>query len=166
MGRRCQCDGRLFYRGYNIRDLISGVVREKRFGFEEVAYLLLFSRAFPNEKQLKEFNGLLASSRKLPTNFVRDVVMKAPSKDMMNSLSKCILTLASYDPKASDISVENVLRQCLTLISVMPMVAVYSYHAYNHYECDESNVQTQARPSSLHSRKDSAHCCVLTRSIP
>lgn len=136
-GEKVPCDGRLFYRGYNIRDLIGGVVREKRFGFEEVAYLLLFSE-LPNEKQLKEFNGLLASSRKLPTNFVRDVVMKAPSKDMMNSLSKCILTLASYDPKASDISVENVLRQCLTLISVMPMVAVYSYHAYNHYECDES----------------------------
>lgn len=136
-GEKVPCDGRLFYRGYNIRDLINGVVREKRFGFEEVAYLLLFSE-LPNEKQLEEFNGLLASSRKLPTNFVRDVVMKAPSKDMMNSLSKCILTLASYDTKASDISVENVLRQCLTLISVMPMLAVYSYHAYNHYERDES----------------------------
>lgn len=145
-GEKLPCDGRLFYRGYNIRQLIDGVVKEKRFGFEEVAYLLLFSE-LPNEEQLKEFYEILASSRKLPTNFVRDVVMKAPSKDMMNSLSKCILTLASYDDKASDISVENVLRQCLSLISVMPMLAVYSYHAYNHYERDESMYIHRPDPS-------------------
>lgn len=136
-GEKVPCDGRLLYRGYNIRDLIQGVVKEKRFGFEEVAYLLLFSE-LPNEAQLREFNAILAASRKLPTSFVRDVVMKAPSKDMMNSLSKSILTLASYDPKASDISIENVLRQSLLLISVMPMLAVYGYHAYNHYERDGS----------------------------
>lgn len=136
-GEKMPCDGKLYYRGYNIQDLIRGVVREKRFGFEEAAYLLLFSE-LPNPEQLNEFKEVLASSRKLPTNFVRDVVMKAPSKDMMNSLSKSILTLASYDDQASDVSIENVLRQSLHLISVMPMLAVYSYHAYNHYERDES----------------------------
>lgn len=136
-GEKVPCDGRLFYRGYDIRDLIRGVVKEKRFGFEEVAYLLLFSE-LPDETKLREFTSILAASRKLPTSFVRDVVMKAPSKDMMNSLSKSILTLASYDPKASDISIENVLRQSLLLISVMPMLAVYGYHAYNHYERDGS----------------------------
>ena len=136
-GVKQPCDGRLFYRGYDIHDLVGGVVKEKRYGFEEVAYLLLFSK-LPNENELEEFKTLLAYCRKLPTNFVRDVVMKAPSKDIMNSLSRSILTLASYDPKADDISVENVLRQCLMIISVMPMLAVYSYHAFNHYECDES----------------------------
>ena len=136
-GVKQPCDGRLFYRGYDIHDLVGGVVRERRYGFEEVAYLLLFSK-LPDDKELAEFKGLLSYCRKLPTNFVRDVVMKAPSKDIMNSLSRCILTLASYDPKASDISVDNVLRQCLMITSVMPMLAVYSYHAFNHYERDES----------------------------
>ncbi|MEE0419816.1 MAG: citrate/2-methylcitrate synthase [Lachnospiraceae bacterium] len=136
-GQKQPCDGRLFYRGYSIQDLIKGVVKDKRFGFEEVAYLLLFGK-LPNEEELEEFKALLAFSRKLPTNFVRDVIMKAPSKDIMNSLSKSILTLASYDKEASDISVENVLRQCLFLISAMPVLAVYSYHAYNHYERDDS----------------------------
>ena len=136
-GQKKPCDGRLYYRGYSIRDLIRGEVEGHRFGFEEVAYLLLFSK-LPTEKELKEFQKILACCRKLPTNFTRDVIMKAPSRDIMNSLSKCILTLASYDPAASDISIPNVLRQCLMLISTMPMIAVYSYHAYNHYEKDGS----------------------------
>ncbi len=108
-----------------------------RYGFEEIAYLLLFGE-LPNADQLTKFKESLAFSRTLPTNFVRDVVMKAPTKDMMISLSKSILTLASYDEKAWDITVPNVLRQCMMLISVMPMLAVYGYHAYNHYERDGS----------------------------
>jgi len=136
-GEKLPCDGKLFYRGYNIREIIAGLEKEQRFGFEEVAYLLLFSE-LPNIEQLKEFKKNLAYIRKLPTNFVRDVVMKAPSRDIMNSLSKSILTLASYDDNVNDLSVNNVLRQCMSLISVMPLLAVYSYHAYNHYECDES----------------------------
>ena len=136
-GVKVPCEGKLFYRGYNIYDLIGGVVRENRYGFEEIAYLLLFGE-LPNADQLTKFKESLAFSRTLPTNFVRDVVMKAPTKDMMISLSKSILTLASYDEKAWDITVPNVLRQCMMLISVMPMLAVYGYHAYNHYVRDDS----------------------------
>ena len=136
-GRTIPCDGQLFYRGYNIFDLTRGFREDKRFGFEETAYLLLFGN-LPNEKELMEFTKILAKNRRLPTNFVRDVIMKAPSKDIMNSLTKSILTLSSYDEKVTDNSLENVLQQCLMLISVFPMLAVYGYHAYNHYECDES----------------------------
>lgn len=136
-GEKVPCEGKLFYRGYSIYDLISGVVQSGRYGFEEISYLLLFGN-LPTQEQLDRFQDCLAYSRRLPTNFVRDVVMKAPTKDMMISLSKSILTLASYDDMAWDISVPNVLRQSMMLISVMPMLAVYGYHAYNHYERDES----------------------------
>jgi len=136
-GEKVPCEGQLFYRGYNIYDLVNGVVKEERFGFEEIAYLLLFGD-LPDLKELDRFTQTLGFSRTLPTNFVRDVVMKAPSQDMMTSLARSILTLSSYDEKAGDISVPNVLRQSLMLISVMPMLAVYGYHAYNHYERDGS----------------------------
>lgn len=145
-GKKVPCDGRLFYRGYNINDLVQGYVRDQRYGFEETAYLLLFG-ALPDKQQLEEFCGLLAEERKLPTNFVRDVIMKAPGKDLMNALSKAVLTLASYDENAADISIANVLRQCLMLISVFPMMAVYGYHAYNHYSCDESMYIHRPDPS-------------------
>ena len=131
------CDGQLFYRGYNIYDLTKGFANDKRFGFEETAYLLLFGE-LPTKDQLAEFKNILAKNRRLPTNFVRDVIMKAPSKDIMNSLTKSVLTLSSYDDKVTDNSLENVLKQSSMLISVFPMLAVYGYHAYNHYECDES----------------------------
>ena len=111
--------------------------REHRFGFEEIAYLLLFGE-LPDERELLSFQATLADSRTLPTNFVRDVIMKAPSKDMMNTLSRSVLTLASYDDNVADPSIRNVLRQCLMLIAVFPMLAVYGYHSYNHYERDES----------------------------
>ncbi|RKI38917.1 citrate/2-methylcitrate synthase [bacterium D16-51] len=136
-GRTIPCDGQLYYRGYNIFDLTSGFRKDKRFGFEETAYLLLFGE-LPTKGQLKEFSDILAKNRRLPTNFVRDVIMKAPSKDIMNSLTKSVLTLSSYDDKVTDNSLENVLRQSIMLISVFPMLAVYGYHAYNHYECDDS----------------------------
>ncbi len=131
------CDGRLYYRGYNIIDLVNGVKNRGGFGFEETAYLLLFGE-LPNEQELAEFNKLMADSRTLPKNFVRDVIMKAPSKDIMNCMTKSMLTLGSYDKKMSDVSISNVIRQSIMLISVFPMFAVYSYHAYNHAKNDES----------------------------
>lgn len=136
-GHTVPCEGQLFYRGYNIFDLVNGIKKDKRFGFEETAFLLLFGN-LPTENELKDFTTVLAKNRRLPTNFVRDVIMKAPSKDIMNSLTKSVLTLSSYDDNVSDISLENVLSQSLMLISVFPMLAVYGYHAYNHYECNES----------------------------
>lgn len=136
-GVKTPCDGRLYYRGYNILDLVNGHGYADNLRFEEGTYLLLFGE-LPTKEQLAEFKTMLAEMRSLPTNFVRDVIMKAPSKDMMNSLSKSILTLASYDDQVSDLSIQNVLRQCLMLISEVPMLAVYGYHAYNHYEKDGS----------------------------
>ncbi len=136
-GQSMPCEGQLWYRGFDINDLVEGVIKSGRYGFEEIAYLLLFG-TLPTAAQLKEFQGVMADSRTLPTNFVRDVIMKAPSHDMMNTLSRSVLTLASYDGNVSDLSIANVLRQCLMLISVFPMLAVYGYHSYNHYEKDES----------------------------
>ncbi|MGN0395260.1 MAG: citrate/2-methylcitrate synthase [Coprococcus sp.] len=136
-GINTPCDGRLYYRGYNITDLVNGVKNRGDYGFEETAYLLLFGD-LPDEIQLKEFKELMAESRTLPKNFVRDVIMKAPSKDIMNCMTKSILTLGSYDKKMSDVSISNVIRQSIMLISVFPMFAVYSYHAYNHMENGES----------------------------
>ena len=136
-GEMVPCEGELYYRGININDLVQGFMKEGRKGYEEVAYLLLFGK-LPDAGQLADFKGLLAQGRTLPTNFTRDIIMKAPPHDMMNSLSRSVLTLASYDNYADDISLPNVLRQCLMLISVFPMLAVYSYHAYNHYECGGS----------------------------
>lgn len=136
-GEKVPCEGKLLYRGYNVNDLVRGFVEEKRFGFEETTYLLLFGQ-LPNPQELQEFTEILAQLRTLPTNFTRDVIMKAPSKDIMNTLSRSILTLASYDDNPSDLSMSNVLRQCLMMISVFPMLTVYGYQAYNHYECDDS----------------------------
>ena len=129
--------GKLFYRGYDVEDISHAIIKEKRFGFEEAAYLLMFG-CLPDRRELKQFCDVLGSMRTLPTNFVRDVIMKAPSRDIMNSLMKSILTLASYDSRVNDLSEVNVLRQCMMLISEVPMMAVYGYHAYNHYECEES----------------------------
>ena len=135
-GQKIPCDGNLWYRGYNVIDLVKGF-EGKRCGFEEVAYLLLFSE-LPSGEQLHNFCEALATARHLPTNFTRDVIMKAPSADLMNSLTRSVLTLASYDDDIRDTSLQNVLMQCMKLISEMPMLAVYGYHAYNLYVCDES----------------------------
>ncbi len=124
--------GRLFYRGYNVEDLVRGFVRDGRFGFDEVTYLLLFDK-LPSPEELRSFSELLASYRSLPTSFVRDIIMKAPSKDMMNTLARSVLTLYSYDDRAEDVSMPNVLRQCLQLISLCPMLTIYGYQAYSHY---------------------------------
>lgn len=130
--KRIPCDGELYYRGIDVRRLTRGFVNESRFGFEESAYLLIFGR-LPDAGQLEEFKHILADQRSLPKNFTRDVIMKAPSRDMMNTLSRSVLTLYSYDPLADDISLPNVLRQCLNLIAIFPMLSVYGYQAYNHY---------------------------------
>ena len=138
-GQSVPCHGRLLYRGYDINDLVHGFLdpTHKHFGFEEIAYLLLFGN-LPTHSQLADFHEALNKSSFLPTNFVRDVIMKAPGRDIMNSMTKSVLTLASYDENAADNSLSNVLRQCMMLISTFPMLAVYGYHAYNHYECDDS----------------------------
>ena len=125
--------GELRYRGIDINELVEGFVSQNRYGFEEIAYLLLFGN-LPNEEELSRFTQELTNRRTLPTNFVRDVIMKAPSANIMNSIARSILTLASYDEKADDISLANVLDQSLMLISVFPMIAIYAYHAYNHYD--------------------------------
>ena len=136
-GKMVPCDGVLLYRGIDVRDIVKGFIKEDRLGFEETAYLLLFGR-LPSAAELQDFCTLLGKGRTLPTNFVRDVVMKAPTRDMMNTLARGVLTLASYDDAANDLSLPNVLRQCLMLIAVFPLLSVYSYHAYNHYECGNS----------------------------
>ena len=135
-GQKIPCDGNLWYRGYNVIDLVKGF-EGKRYGFEEVTYLLLFGE-LPSSAELKNFCEVLANARHLPTNFTRDVIMKAPSADLMNSLTRSVLTLASYDDGISDSSLQTVLMQCMKLISEMPMLAVYGYHSYNHFLRDES----------------------------
>ncbi|MCI5923711.1 MAG: citrate/2-methylcitrate synthase [Oscillospiraceae bacterium] len=131
-GKKVSCEGKLFYRGYDVEALVAGFLKDKRFGFEETAFLLLFGD-LPDKQQLAEFNSLLARYRSLPTSFVRDIIMKAPSRDMMNTLARSVLTLYSYDESADDISIPNVLRQCLQLIALFPMLSVYGYQAYSHY---------------------------------
>ena len=126
------CEGRLFYRGYNIQDLVGGLIRDKRFGYEEIAYLLL-SGSLPDEKELADFSRLIGEYRTLPTSFVRDIILKAPSQDMMNTLARSVLTLYAYDNRADDTSLPNVLRQCIQLIALFPILSVYGYQAYSHY---------------------------------
>lgn len=135
-GEKQPCDGVLSYRGYNIRDLVEGG-KGKRFIFEEAAYLLLFGE-LPTEDELSEFQKVLTKCMNFPTNFTRDVIMKAPSSDIMSAMTRSILTLGSYDKKKNDLDIPNVLRQSIQLIATFPMMATYAYHAYNHYEKDGS----------------------------
>ena len=144
-GEEVSCDGELYYRGININDIVGGFEKDGRFGFEETVYLLLFGN-LPTAEELEEFNHILASYRTLPTNFIRDVIMKAPNKDIMNSMAKSILTLYSYDQNANDITVPNVLRQCIQLISSFPLLAVYAYQAYMHYGHGKSLIMHLPNP--------------------
>ena len=143
-GSKVPCEGQLFYRGHNVYDLVDGFIGENRFGFEEITYLLIFGD-LPNKKELAEFKKLLADYRTLPLSFVRDILLKAPSADMMNMLSRGVLTLYAYDAKANDISIPNVLRQCLFLIAVGPSLAVYGYQSYCHYLGGSSLVIHQSK---------------------
>ena len=131
-GVEIPCRGKLYYRGYDVDDLVAGFLKDKRFGFEETTYLLLFGE-LPSRNELEAFTDLLASYRSLPNSFIRDIIMKAPSTDMMNTLARGVLTLYSYDTSPDDNSIPNVLRQCLQLIAIFPMLAVYGYQAYNYY---------------------------------
>ncbi|MBQ6385347.1 MAG: citrate/2-methylcitrate synthase [Lachnospiraceae bacterium] len=131
-GQRVPCDGELWYRGYNVRNLVREYTKD-RFGYEILTYLLLFGE-LPGKKEADEFIDVLETARDLPTNFTRDVIMKAPTRDIMNSMTRSILTLASYDKHAQETDLNNVIRQSLNLIAVFPMLAIYAYHAYNHYE--------------------------------
>ena len=131
-GKSVPCEGELYYRGYNINDLVNGFIGKRRFGFEEITYLLLLGE-LPNEQQLDKFKRILSDYRKLPTTFVRDIIMKSPSEDIMNGISRGILTLYSYDDTPNDLSLPNVMRQSMELISLLPLITVYSYHAKNYY---------------------------------
>ena len=136
-GKSVPCDGELYYRGINIRDLTHGFLSEDRFGFEEAVYLLLFSE-LPTKDRLARFTEELSEFRSLPTSFVRDMILKAPGRDMMNVLSRSVLALYAYDENPDDISIPNVLRQCLFLISVFPLLAVYGYQSFQHYHMQKS----------------------------
>ena len=136
-GKELPCEGRLFYRGYSIFDLVRGESTRRHCLAEECAYLLLFG-SLPTEQQLQEFSDALAQNRTLPQNFTRDVIMKAPSSDVMNTLTRSVLTLSAYDAQALDNSLPNVLRQSLVLIGTLPLMSVYGYHAYHHYCQDGS----------------------------
>lgn len=131
-GEKVPCEGKLFYRGIDIEEFVNGFIKEKRFGFEEATYLLIFGK-LPTKSELDDFTDLLAKYRTLPTSFARDIIMKAPNSDMMNTLARSVLTLHAYDTKANDVSIPNVLRQALLLIAVFPLLSVYGYQTYRHY---------------------------------
>lgn len=143
-GERVPADGRLFYQGYNVSDLVKGM-QNRRFGFEEITYLLLFG-SLPTSEELDSFIEILGAYRELPEKFTRDVIMKAPSRNMMNSLQKCILTLYSYDKDADNISIQNILRQSLSMIAKMPLLAVYSYHTHRHYHMGQNLIIRNPKP--------------------
>ncbi|MGI6705957.1 MAG: citrate/2-methylcitrate synthase [Clostridia bacterium] len=136
-GEERPCEGKLYYRGIDLEKIVEGFINENRFGYEEVAYLLLFGN-LPNAGQLDKFNQILANYRSLPTSFVRDIIMKAPSKDMMNTLARSVLTMYAYDDYADDTSLPNVLRQSLQLMALFPLLSVYGYQAYCHYHDNKS----------------------------
>jgi citrate synthase len=143
--KQIPCEGKLYYRGIDVEQIVEGIVHEGRFGFEEVTYLLLFGK-LPSQDELGRFSGMLAGYRTLPTNFVRDVILKAPTADMMNTLARSVLTLYAYDNNANDISIPNVLRQSLQLIANFPVLSVYGYRAYRHYYCNRSLVIHTPQP--------------------
>ena len=144
-GTRTPCDGEIWYRGYNVRDLVKGFAQDG-FGFEKTTYLLLMGE-LPDEKEEKAFIKILSKNRSLPRNFTRDVIMKAPTRDIMNSMTRSILTLASYDKDAASTDIDNTLRQCIMLIATFPMLAIYAYHAYMHYEKNASMYIHRPDPS-------------------
>ena len=144
-GERVPCDGVLFYRGYNVQEIVKKLPLDYHFGFEECTYLLLFGK-LPNKEEMREFCDLLSTYRSLPPNFVRDVIMKKPSQDMMNALARGVLTLYSYDENPDDTTPANVLRQCMQLISMFPLLSVYSYQTYRHYYNLESLIIHPPKP--------------------
>ncbi|HHZ06786.1 MAG TPA: citrate/2-methylcitrate synthase [Clostridiales bacterium] len=144
-GERIPIDGKLFYRGYDVEDIVKGFTSEDRFGFEEITYLLLFGN-LPEKKALEDFSSMINYYRILPTSFVRDIIMKAPSRDIMNAMARSVLTLYSYDEHAEDTSIPNVLRQCLQLIALFPIFSVYGFQAYGYYHDNQSLIIHTPRP--------------------
>ena len=144
-GKSVPAEGQLFYRGYNIEDLVRSMPANHSFGFEMTAYLLLFGE-LPTKEQLKLFIDQLSFYRTLPTGFVRDIIMKVPSNDMMNTLARSVLTMYSYDETPDDVSIPNVLRQCIQLIAIFPLLSVYGYQAYRHYNDGRSLYIHQPKP--------------------
>lgn len=138
-GLRKEIPGILRYQGYDVKDLVRSCIEENRFGFEETVYLLLFGK-LPNRQEFDDFNEMLSDFRSLPRNFVRDVIMKYPSKDMMNMLARCVLNLYSYDPDPDNVRIANVLRQCIQLIAQFPLLAIYSYRAYRYYNTNDGSL--------------------------
>ncbi len=155
-GEEVPCVGKLYYRGYDIEQLVAGFIKDKRFGFEEITYLLLFGE-LPTAAELEEFKATLAGYRSLPDSFVRDIIMKAPSTDMMNSLARSVLTLYSYDNNPNDTSIPNVLRQCLQLIATFPLMSVYGYHSYNYYLCNHQSFFIHEPDPSLSTAENILH---------
>ena len=155
-GERVPIDGELFYRGYNVIDIVEKQPRGFHFGFEEVSYLLLFGK-LPTEQELKDFCKMLAGYRTLPKNFVRDTIMKRSSKDMMNALARSVLTLYSYDDNPDDTSEENVLRQCLQLIAMFPLLSVYGYQSYRYYQMQDSLIIHRPR-ADYSTAENILHC--------
>lgn len=144
-GKEVPCDGKLYYRGYDVEDLVKGFIKDNRFGYEEIVYLLLFG-ALPDKDQLSDFQQMLGQYRKIPQDFVRDVIMKTASPNIMNSIAKCVLTLYTNDENADDTSLENVVRQCIQLIAQFPLLAVYSYQGYQYYYQNKSFIVHAPQP--------------------
>ncbi|MEA4901993.1 citrate/2-methylcitrate synthase [Desulfitobacterium sp.] len=144
-GEMIPVPGRLIYRGYDILDLAKGFMEDGRFGFEETIYLLLFGN-LPSSQQLADFKQLLTNNQKLPENFARDIILSAPSKDIMNGLARSVLALYSFDANPDDISIKNVLKQCIKLIAFFPSLAAYSFQAYSHYYGNKSLVLHSPQP--------------------
>ena len=155
-GKVTPCAGELFYRGYNVKDIVADVIGHERFGFEEITYLLLFGK-LPDVTDLASFKDLLGSYRKLPQAFFRDIIMKSPSVDLMNSMARSVLTLYSYDASADDLSLSNVLNQCIYLIATFPMLAVYSYQAYAYYKSDSNSFFIHDPDPSLSTAENILH---------
>lgn len=144
-GQKVPCEGQLWYRGYRVEDLIRGL-DDKELGFEKIAYLLLMGE-MPSENEYQEFSQAIGENRPLPPNFTRDVIMKKPGADIMNSMTRSILALESYDHMPMDTGVRNSLRQCIQLISQFPVLAVYGYNAYNYYVNQSSMIIHNTDPN-------------------
>ena len=144
-GERIPCEGRLLFRGYDMSEIVGNVIAEDRFGFEEVVWLLLFG-SLPTREQLDNFCDILSSCRELPEDFIEDMIMKAPSPDIMNKISRSVLALYSYDDNPDDTSIENVLRQCISLIAQIPSIMVYSYQVKRRHYYRKSMYLHQIKP--------------------
>ena len=156
VGKIVPCPGALYYRGYDVKDIVSDIRKTQRFGFEEITYLLLFGK-LPDKTDIASFKEVLSLYRRLPVSFFRDIIMKSPSVDIMNAMARSVLTLYSYDPSADDLSYSNVLNQCLYLIATFPMLAVYSYQAYAYYKSDSNSFFIHDPDPSLSTAENILH---------